>query len=108
MTLATLALRNLLRRPTRTALLVLGIALAVATAVALLALSHSIERTTDESARERGADLTVSQRGAADLFGGFVAADLESRIAAVPGVAGVGGELAMFAPVDDEFQFLTV
>lgn len=106
MTIVRLAGHNLLRRPARTVLLVLGIGLAVATAVALLALSHSIERSTDESARERGADLTVSQKGAADLFGGFVAADLEPSIAAVPGVAGVAGELVMFAPVDEEFQFL--
>src|SRR5262249_26471129 len=74
-TVATLALRNLLRRPTRTTLLVLGIALAVATAVALLALSRSIDRSLNDSVRERGADLTVSQRGASDLFGGFVDAN---------------------------------
>ena len=108
MTLAMLAWRNLLRRPARTVLLVLGIALAVATALALLALSRSIERTTGESSLERGAELTVSQRGAADLFGGFVPASLEKAIAAVPGVAGVAGELAMFAPVDNENQFLAV
>jgi putative ABC transport system permease protein len=107
-TIATLALRNLARRPSRTLLLVLGIALAVAMAVALLALSRSIEKSTGESASERGADLTVSQRGAADLFAGFIAASLEPRIAAVPGVAAVAGELVMFTPVDDEFQFLTV
>jgi putative ABC transport system permease protein len=106
-TLASLALRNLTRRPARTTLLILGIALAVATAVALLALSRSIERSTDQSARERGADLTVSQKGAADLFGGFVDAGLETKIAAIPGVVGVAGELAMFAPVDEEYQFLT-
>jgi putative ABC transport system permease protein len=105
-TIIRLAVRNLLRRPARTALLVLGVGLAVATAVALLALSHSIKRSTDESARERGADFTVSQKGAADLFGGFVAAGLEPAIAAVPGVVGISGELAMFAPVDEEFQFL--
>ena len=77
MTLALLAYRNLLRRPTRTLLLVLGIALAIATAVALLALSRSIERSTSDSARERGADLSVTQRDASDIFSGFVDADLE-------------------------------
>lgn len=108
MTIATLALRNLLRRPGRTILLALGIALAVATALALLALSRSIEQSTGEGARERGADLTVLQRGAADLFGGFIADSLEPAIAAVPGVAGVAGELVMFAPVDQQYQFVAV
>lgn len=108
MTLASFALRNLARRPSRTLLLVLGIALAVATAVALLALSRSIERSSGEGARERGADLTVTQRGASDIFSGFIAADLEPAIAAVPGVKAVAGELVMFTPVDGEYQLLTV
>jgi len=106
MTIAALAWRNLMRRPMRTALLALGIALAVATALALIALSASIERSTADSTRERGADLTVSQKGAADLFAGFLPDKLGPRIAAVPGVAGVAGELIMFAPVDEAFQFL--
>jgi putative ABC transport system permease protein len=108
LTLAKLALRNLLRRPARTSLLVLGIGLAVAMALALLALSESIQRSTGESTRERGAALTVSQRSAPDLFGGFVDANLGSAIAAIPGVAGVAGELAMFAPVDEDSQFLAI
>jgi putative ABC transport system permease protein len=106
--ISVLALRNLTRRPSRTLLLVLGIALAVATAVALLALSRSIERSSDEGVRERGADLTVSQKGASDIFSGFIAASLETQVTAVPGVKGVAGELAMFVPVDGEHQFLSV
>jgi len=106
--MALLAYRNLLRRPARSLLLVFSIALAIATAVALLALSRSLELASDESARERGADLTVSQRDASDLFSGFVAQKLEPAIAATLGVKGVAGELVMFAPVDGEFQFLTV
>ena len=108
MTLALLAYRNLLRRPTRTLLLVFGLGLAVATALALLALSQGIERSTTDSARERGADLSVTQRDASDIFSGFVDARLEPAIAAIPGVKGVGGELVMFAPVDGEYQFLAV
>jgi putative ABC transport system permease protein len=106
MTLALLAYRNLLRRRTRTLLLVSGIALAVATALALLALSSGIERSTADSARERGADLSVLQRDASDIFSGFVDARLGPAIAAIPGVKGVAGELVMFAPVDGEYQFL--
>ena len=91
MTIAALAWRNLIRRPARTALLALGIALAVATALALLALSRSIERSTSDSTRERGADLTVSQKGAADVFAGFLPDSLGQKIAAVAGVAGEAG-----------------
>ena len=88
MTLALLAYRNLLRRPARTLLLVFGIALAIATALALLALSRGIERSTADSARERGADLTVSQRDASDIFSGFVDANLEPTDRRDPGRQG--------------------
>jgi putative ABC transport system permease protein len=96
-----LALRNLRRRPMRSALSIVGIALAVGSAIALMALSHSIEQSTQESLAERGADFTVTQRGASDMFGGFVPEELEDRLRAIPGVARVAGELIMFAPSGD-------
>lgn len=108
MTLFVLAYRNLLRRPARTALLVFSIAIAFATALALLALSRGIETTTHEGAQERGADLTVSQADASDVFSGFVPEEYGPKIAALPGVRGISGELAMFAPVDGEQQVLTL
>ncbi len=106
MNIAKLALRNLRRRPARTALLISSIALAVATALALLALGRGIQASAHEGVVERGADLTVSQRDASDIFSGFVDEKLTAKILAVPGVAGVNGELAMFAPVDGENEFI--
>ncbi|MBX3579839.1 MAG: ABC transporter permease [Rhizobiaceae bacterium] len=108
MNLAVLSYRNLMRRPARTALLVFSISIAFATALALLALSNGIETTTHEGAQERGADLTVSQADATDVFSGFVPEDYGPKIAALPGVQGISGELAMFAPVDDGQQILTL
>jgi len=107
-TIFAVALRNLMRRPARTLLLMLSIALAIATALALLSLSDSIEHSTDESARERGADFTVTQKAGSDFFSGFVDMALGPKIKAVPGVGGVAGELVMFAPVDGENTFITI
>ena len=95
MTLTGLALRNLRRRPLRSALSTLGIGLAVASAIALVALSRSVTGSVQNSVDERGADLTIMQRGAADLFGGFLPEELGQRIAQVPGVTGVAAELAI-------------
>jgi putative ABC transport system permease protein len=106
-TLLTLAYRNLWRRPARTALTAMSIGIAIGMAIALLALSSGIERTTHEGAQERGADLTVSQKDASDIFSGFVPDDFEAKIRAIPGVIGVSGELTMFAPVGDDRQVLT-
>ena len=106
MTLTGLALRNLRRRPLRSALSTLGIGLAVASAIALVALSRSVTGSVQNSVDERGADLTIMQRGAADLFGGFLPEDLGRRIAQVPGVTGVAAELAMFAPTERNSEIL--
>ena len=76
MNLAGLAVRNLRRRPMRSALSIVGIALAVGSAIALMALSRSIEDSTREGMDELGTDLTVTQQGAPDLFGGFLAENL--------------------------------
>ena len=91
MNLAGLALRNLGRRPVRTALSILGIALAVGSALALIALSRSIQETTRDGMDEIGDDLAVTQRGASDIFGGFLPEDTEGRVGQVQGVTQVSG-----------------
>src|SRR6266478_956999 len=98
MNLVSLALRNLKRRPVRTCLSVLGIGLAVGSALALTALSRGIQDSTRESKNEICGDLVVMQKGASDFFGGFVAEATVERSAAIPGVARVSGALVAFAP----------
>jgi putative ABC transport system permease protein len=104
MNAVSLALLNIRARPVRNLLLVLIVALAVGTALTLLVLAESISEGLRAGSDERGADLTVSQRDAADLLSGYVPLQLESGLAAVPGVAGVAGELVMFAPVEGSRQ----
>src|SRR5580698_6518149 len=100
MNLFGLALRNLKRRPVRTCLSILGIGLAVGSALALIALSHSIRDSTRAGMDEIGDDLVVMQKGASDIFGGFIPQQTVDRIATIPGVVRVSGELFMFAPSD--------
>jgi putative ABC transport system permease protein len=101
MNLAGLALRNLRRRPIRTGLSILGIGLAVGSALALISLSRSIKDSTRAGLDEMGDDLVVMQKGASDIFGGFIPEQTIERVAAIPGVARVSGELFMFAPSAD-------
>jgi putative ABC transport system permease protein len=98
MNLIGLALRNLRRRPVRTSLSILGIGLAVGSALALISLSRSIKDGTREGMDEMGDDLIVMQKGASDIFGGFIPEPTVERIAAIPGIVRVSGELMMFAP----------
>jgi len=98
MNLASLALRNLKRRPMRTFLSVLGVGLAVGSALALMTLSRSIQDNAQEGIGEIGGDLVVMPKGASDIFGGFIPEGTVERIAAIPGVVQVSGALAAFAP----------
>jgi putative ABC transport system permease protein len=98
MNLVGLALRNLKRRPMRTCLSVLGVGLAVGSALALMTLSRSIQDSTREGMDEIGGDLVVMPKGASDIFGGFIPEGTVERIAAIPGVVQMSGALAAFAP----------
>jgi putative ABC transport system permease protein len=106
MTIVGFAFRNLQRRPLRTALSIFGIALAVGSVLALLALSYAIEDSTREGLDELGAELAVTQRGAPDLFGGFLSEDLGNRIRSISGVVRVAPELFMFAPSENDRHVL--
>jgi putative ABC transport system permease protein len=108
MNLLGLALRNLERRPIRTCLSVLGIGLAVGSALALIGLSRSIQDSTRDGMDEIGDDLVVMQKGASDIFGGFVPEQTVQRIAMIPGVVHVSGELATFAPSGGDKSVLTL
>ena len=107
MNLVGLALRNLRRRPIRTCLSILGVGLAVGSALALIALSRSIKDSTQEGMNEMGDDLVVMQKGASDIFGGFIPEQMVARIAAIPGVVRASGELFMFAPSAGDRSVLT-
>ena len=96
MNLVGLALRNLKRRPVRTGLSILGIGLAVGSALALITLSHSIRNSMRDGMDEIGDDLVVMQKGASDIFGGFIPEQTVERVAAIPGVVRDSGELFMF------------
>lgn len=99
MNLLTLALRNLRRRPVRTGLCVIGIAVAVGTALSLLALARSVQDGAREGLDETGAgDLIVAPKYASSLFGGFIPENALERIGAISGVARVSGSLVVFAP----------
>ena len=108
MNLVGLALRNLGRRPVRTGLSILGIGLAVGSALALIALSRSIKDSTQEGLDEMGDDLVVMQKGASDIFGGFIPEQMVERIAAIRGVVRASGELFMFAPSAGHTSVLTL
>jgi putative ABC transport system permease protein len=107
MNLFTLALRNLRKRPVRTGLCVLGIAVAVGVALALLSLARSVQEGARAGLDEIGGDLIVTPKNASSLFSGFIPDTALGRIAAVPGVTQMSGALVALAPSGDAGSVLT-
>jgi len=85
--LLTLILANLRRRSGRTALTAAGIAVGVATIVALLALSSGLTRSAGELVHLGQADLGLFQTSAADPSSSVLPLSLLRRVRAQPEVA---------------------
>ncbi len=102
MTWLDLLLRNLLRRPGRSAFTLIGVALAVGSFLILAGLSGGMNVAARESLNERGVDLVVAQRGMVEFFASALPETLADAIQRIPGVARVSGEIAALTPVGEE------
>ncbi|MBN1887380.1 MAG: ABC transporter permease [Thermoflexales bacterium] len=87
----TQILRNLTHRKTRTLLTVSGIAVGVATIVALGAMGEGLRSGYASMFSGSGADLTVMQKGSYDITLSSVDEDVIDQVAALPGVRAVTG-----------------
>ena len=70
MSFFALILKNLLRRPSRSLLTVLGIAIGICAVVALSSLAWGFEHTWENTYKARGIDLAVVSVFESDLFPG--------------------------------------
>ena len=100
------AVRNLQRRPARSLLTILGVAFAVGSFITLFGLSQSVHENVERSFSEHDIDLTAKRRGIAEPFGGTIPQDLVDKVAAIPGVADVAGQLVTFAATDNDDSVL--
>src|SRR5215213_10320553 len=86
MYLVEFVLKNLTRRRTRTALTVLGLAVAVGTMIALLGVSHNVERSVVSAFDVRRVDLVVMQRVKPLALDSDISENLGKATAELPGV----------------------
>lgn len=106
MTMAGLAFSNLARRAARTLLTVLGIALAVGTAVALLALARGVAESVGRGLDETGAEFVVAPKNATGVLSSRLPESVGVAIAAMDGVESVSGELYAFTVAADNESIL--
>jgi putative ABC transport system permease protein len=89
----TFVLKNLLRRRARTALTVLGLAVAVGSMIALLGVSDSFRAAQADTFEKRGVDLVVIQAGATNQLASEVDEAAVDRVRALPAVEAVDAAL---------------
>jgi putative ABC transport system permease protein len=92
-TFLVLALRNLVRRPLRACLAACGVALAVASFIALVGIARGHAHAWERSLTATGTQVLVSRKGGVELLSTSIDEDVGNRLARLDGVAAVGGEL---------------
>lgn len=86
-------LKNLTRRPTRTALTVLGLAVAVGSTIALLGMSENFRNAMGATFEKRGVDLVVVAAGAPDQLSSEIDESVVDQVRTIPGVVGIDAAL---------------
>ena len=89
----TFIVRNMLGRPSRTLLTVLGVGVGIAAVVMLTGISWGFERSMSAIYRSRGIDLIVVRAGVSDQLSSNLDEGLIATIRGVPGVDTVAPSL---------------
>ena len=97
----TLPISDLGRRPMRSALTALGIAVAVGSFIAMVGLSRGVEQAWVNYYLDRGTHLLAVRKGAVEILSTSLDADLAGPMGRIEGVRDVAGELADMVPLDD-------
>jgi putative ABC transport system permease protein len=100
MTFFTIVTRGLMRRPVRTGLTMVGIAIGIAAVVALVGMSRGFETSWEVGMKSRGTDVVVSNMGSALTPKPFPDAAIE-RIKPIPHVAETCGLLVDLMSVEN-------
>lgn len=93
---------NLWRRPGRTAFTASGIALGVATIVALLSLGEGLKQTASGLIHLGAADFAVLQHGVEEPTASFLPGEIVGRVGRIDGVANATGVLLLVEKIKPE------
>lgn len=98
MSFPMLVLKNLLRRPFRSLLTILGLSVALGAVVSLVGISSGFERSFLEVYSSRQVDLIVARKGVVNRQAGMLDESLVERLRTVPGIAQLN--YGMVQPID--------
>ncbi len=104
----TLILKNPFRNKTRTILAIIGIAIGIATIITLGIITDGLKLSTEETLTAGGADFSIAESDAPDLFGSEIDEDYVEKINEVEGVRDTVGILMASSRVEDQPFFVIV
>ncbi len=93
MRFSSLVVKNLTRRPLRSALTLLAFATAICAVVSLLGIAKGFTRSFAGVYETHSVDIVVSRQGTADRLSSSVDQDFVDKIAAIPGIVRTAGVL---------------
>jgi len=109
LTLTRMTWRNLARRPMRTALTALGVAIGVVAIVAFTSMVRGLWHSIDAIVHINDADLLVFQSGvAADILSVLDEEEVGEKLRAMPEIKTATGALLHIMPVQDQPFFLVL
>jgi putative ABC transport system permease protein len=101
MSFFTLILKNLLRRPLRSVLTIVGIAVGIGAVVALTSLAWGFERSLAGAYEARGTDLIVTKSATGSALPAPFRADIRAQIEALPHVKDAPAALGEILSIED-------
>ncbi len=101
MRFTSLIIKNLTRRPFRTALTLLAFATAISAVVALLGIANGFTQSFADVYESHAVDIVVSRQGTADRLSSSVDEAFAERIGKLPGVARTAGVLLETMSLED-------
>ncbi len=108
MSFITLILKNLLRRPSRSLLTIIGIAIGIAAVVALTSLAWGFEQTWNNIYKARGTDIIVTKASTRSAMPAPFAISIRDELKAMPHVREVAGVLAEMFGVEDSPSLIVI
>jgi putative ABC transport system permease protein len=108
MSFFSLIVKNPFRNKTRTALAIVGIAIGIATIVALGIITDGLKSSTEETLKAGGSDFIVVESNVSDMILSKIDENYVTKITQVDGVNQAAGVLMAVQPVNDNPYFVLI
>ena len=103
-----LILKNPFRNKIRSVLAIVGIAIGIATIVALGIITEGLKESTQETLRAGGADFTIVESNVSDMFLSTINEDYTDKVDNISGVKESVGVLTSIQPIGDSPYFVII